>query len=121
MSGGRPKGAISTFKNPVNIAALHMQALEVGWLIDNAPRWPGRAFSQRYLTAKVKRQLAERAIERMERLQGEGFAEWMQLAGFTLEVGSPDMKRPTVEQVLRAHRRMGRTKLLRLMRKSNGE
>jgi hypothetical protein len=119
MSGGRPKGAISTFKNPVNIAALHMQALEVGWLIDNAPRWPGRAFSQRYLTAKVKRQLAERAIERMERLQGEGFAEWMEAASFTLEVGSPDMKRPTVEEVLRAHRRMGRASFVRL-RKTNG-
>jgi hypothetical protein len=118
MSGGRPKGAVSAFKNPVNIAALHMQALEAYWVIDRA-RGPDGRYSQRYLTAKVKRQLAERAIERAERLQSEGLAKWMQAVGVTLQ-GIPIMKRPTVEQVLRAHRRMGRAKLVRL-RKSNGE
>jgi hypothetical protein len=91
MSGGRPKGAISAFKNPANIAALHMQTLEARWLKHNVRH-------QRYVPAKVKRQLAELAIKR----------------------GSPVMKRPTVEEVLRAYRRMGRAKLVRLMRNTNG-
>jgi hypothetical protein len=104
MSGGRPKGAVSKFKNPANIAALSMQALEAVWLIQNAPREPDGRHSQRYLTAKVKRHLAERAIERAERMQA---------------AGRPGMKRPTVEQVLRAHRRMGRAPFVRL-RKTNG-
>jgi hypothetical protein len=125
MSGGRPKGAISAFKNPANIAALHMQALEMDWLLQNAPPWePGREYAlwQRYLPAKVKRQLAEQAIERMEMLHGEGYAEWMRAAGYTLEVGPKVLKRPTVEQVLRAHRRMGSAKLVRFyrQRKTNG-
>jgi hypothetical protein len=117
MSGGRPKGAISKFKNPANIAALHMQALEVEWLIhtDYNDWQPGRPFTQRYLTAEKRRELAAKAIERMVMLHSDGcFSELMHIQGYTREVLPRVLKRPTVEQVLRAYRRMGRPKGLQV-------
>jgi hypothetical protein len=98
MSGGRPRGAKSWHKNPANIAALHMQTIEAHWLImvDVPP-------NERYLTAGVKRYLADRAIAHVMRVNAEAVK---------LGVGSP-MKRPNIDQVLIAHRRMGRAKPVR--------
>jgi hypothetical protein len=98
MSGGRPSGARSWSKNPVNLAALHLQGLEAWWLITgDAPA------DQCYLSAGVRRYLAGKAIAHVMRVNAEAVK---------LGVIMP-MFRPSVEQVLVAHRRMGRANAVR--------
>src|SRR5262249_6206902 len=106
MSGGRPKGALSWFNNPANIAALEMQRQVTLWIDKNAVRAVVRPEVRRcYVPEREKPELAKRAIEQVT---------WWGDHGFWLLGWRPGTKLPTVEQVLQAYRRLGRASSVRL-------
>ena len=98
MPGGRPKGSLSWAKTPANVAALHLQGLEAHWLLlDDTPP------HERNLTAATMQGLAQLAIAHVM---------WVNAEAVKLGIASP-MQEPSVEEVLIAHRRLGRARPVR--------
>ena len=100
---GRPKGTVSRYDNPVNVAAHHLAVLTEIWLAGvPIPIGPGlylRAPAERRFTVppEIKLVLAKIAVKHVVRLDAESIRQGI--------IPGPPLKPPSVEQVMEAVRR----------------